>query len=80
MAAGKNVYTFDVYEEFLDELIAGSTCLKGIMAQNTFLMTRKAVEAALAAAKEGELVPAFFITGDNLLDPNVKPFLEYYKK
>lgn len=37
-------------------------------------------EAALAAAKEGELVPAFFITGDNLLDPNVKPFLEYYKK
>ncbi len=79
-AAGKNVYTFDVYEEFLDELIAGSTCLKGIMAQNTFLMTRKAVEAALAAAKEGELVPTFYITSDNLLDPNVMPFIEYYKK
>ena len=79
-AAGKNVYTFDVYEEFLDELIAGSTCLKGIMAQNTFLMARKAVEAALAAAKEGELVPTFYITSDNLLDPNVMPFIEYYKK
>ena len=79
-SAGKNVYTFDVYEEFLDELIAGSTCLKGIMAQNTFVMARKAVEAAVTGAKEGELVPAFYITGDNLDAAEVQPFLEYYKK
>ena len=79
-AAGKNVYTFDVYEEFLDELIAGSTCLKGIMAQNTFEMARKAVEAAVADSKEKEAVPAFYITSDNLTDPSVQPFLDFYKK
>ena len=40
-AAGKRVYTFDAYGDFLDELIAGSPCLRGVMAQNTFGMTRK---------------------------------------
>ena len=79
-AAGKRVYTFDVYGEFLDELIAGSVCLQGIMAQNTFGMTRKAVEAALANAKQGEMVPTFYITEYNLDDDNVKPFLDFYGK
>lgn len=78
--AGKNMYTFDVYEEFLDELIEGCEHFKGIMAQNTFLMSRKAVEAVLNNASQGEMVPTFYITKDNLNDPNVIPFLEFYHK
>ena len=77
---GKDVYTFDVYGEFLDELIAGNAYFKGIMAQNTFGMTSKAVEAVMAGAKQGETVPAFFITSSNLGDDNVKPFLDFYGK
>ena len=79
-SAGKNVYTFDVYGEFLDELIAGSSFFKGVMAQNTFGMARKAVEAVVANTKQGEMVPTFYITADNLDDANVKPFLEFYEK
>ena len=74
-AKGKNVYAFDAYEEFLDELIAGNAHFKGIMAQNTFGMTRKAVDAIM-----GETVPAFFITWGNLGDDRVKPFLDFYGK
>ena len=77
---GKNVYTFDVYGEFLDELIAGNAHFKGIMAQNTFGMTRKAVDAIMAGAQQGETVPAFFITWGNLGDDRVKPFLDFYGK
>ena len=77
---GKRIYTFDVYGEFLDELIAYSPYLKGVMAQNTFSMARKAVEAVLANATQGEMVPTFYITEDNLNDPAVKPFLEFYNK
>ena len=79
-AAGKRVYTFDVYGEFLDELIAGSPCLRGVMAQNTFDMARKAVDAIIANAKQGEMVPIFYITAFNLDDENVKPFLDFYDK
>ena len=79
-AKGKNVYAFDAYEEFLDELIAGNAHFKGIMAQNTFGMTRKAVDAIMAGAQQGETVPAFFITWDNLGDDAVKPFLDFYGK
>ena len=77
---GKKVYTFDVYESFLDELIAGNLYFQGIMAQNTFAMVRKAAEAALAGVNEGEIVPPFFISKDNLSAPSVKPFLEFYGK
>ena len=77
-SAGKRVYTFDVYSEFLVELITGSPCLRGVMAQNTFGMARKAVEAVLTSARQGEMVPTFYITEDNLDDANVKPFLEFY--
>ena len=77
---GKNVYTFDVYGEFLDELIAGNAHFKGIMAQNTFGMTRKAVDAIMAGGQQGETVPAFFITWANLDDDRVKPFLDFYGK
>lgn len=76
--AGKSVYTFDVYGEFLHELFNYSTMLKGIMAQNTFEMARKAVEAVLTNAKEGEMVPTFYITRNNLKDPIVQPFLKFY--
>ena len=79
-AKGKNVYAFDAYEVFLDELIAGNAYFKGIMAQNTFGMTRKAVDAIMAGAKQGETVPAFFITWANLGDDRVKPFLDFYGK
>lgn len=77
---GKNVYTFDVYGEFLDELIAGNTHFKGIMAQNTFGMARKAVEAVLSGAAQGEMIPTPYITSSNLGDDRVKPFLDFYGK
>ena len=77
---GKNVYTFDVYGEFLDELIAGNTHFKGIMAQNTFGMARKAVEAVMTGASEGEMIPTPYITSGNLGDDSVLPFLQYYDK
>ena len=79
-AAGKRVYTFDAYGEFLDELISASPCLRGVMAQNTFGMARKAVEAVVANARQGEMVPTFYITGFNLSDPSVQPFLDFYGK
>ncbi len=76
----KNVYTFDIYGEFLDELISGSSFFKGVMVQNTFGMVEKAVEVVLSNAKEDVMVPTFFVTKDNLDDPKLKPFLEFYKK
>ena len=76
----KTIYAFDVCEEFLDELIAGSSYLKGIMAQNTFSMAKKAVEAVINNANKGEKIPTFYITKDNLDDPNVQPFLKFYGK
>ena len=79
-AEGKRVYTFDAYGEFLDELIAGSAFFKGIMAQNTFGMAKKAVEAVLANAKQGEMVPTYYISEDNLNDSDVQPFLQFYNK
>ena len=78
--AHKNIYTFDLYSEFIDELINSSSKFKGIMAQNTFLMTQKAVDAALANAKEGEMVPTFYVTADNLDDDIMKPYLAYFDK
>ena len=78
--AGKRVYTFDAYGEFLEELISSSPCLRGVMAQNTFAMASKAVEAVLANASQGQMVPTFYITGFNLEDPAVKPFLDFYGK
>ena len=79
-AKGKSVYTFDIYESFLDELIAGNPNFKGVMNQSNFEMTRKAAEAVIANTKQGEMIPTFFITKNNLNDPAVKPFLEFYNK
>jgi len=79
-AAGKRVYTFDIYGDFLDELIAGGTCLQGIMAQNTFAMARRAVDAVLADSQQGQFVPAFYITTANIASPDVLPYLLYYNK
>ena len=79
LAAGKHVYTFDVYAEFLDVLMTGSPSLKGVMAQNTFAMARKAVETVLAdSGRQGEMVPTFYITTSNLDADEVQPFLEFY--
>ena len=76
--ASKQVYTFDIYGEFLDELIDYSPMLKGIMAQNTFEMARKAVNAVITNAKQGEMIPTFYMTRSNLYDPIVQPFLKFY--
>ena len=78
--AGKQVYTFDIYGEFLDELIDYSPMLKGIMAQNTFEMARKAVDAVVTNAKQGEMVPTFFVTRSTLRDPIMQPFNKFYYK
>ena len=76
--ASKQVYTFDIYGEFLDELIDYSPVLKGIMAQNTFEMARKAVEAVVTNAKQGEMVPTFYLTRSTMRDPVAQPFLKFY--
>ena len=78
--AGKQAYTFDIYRESPKALVNYSPVLKGIMAQNTFEMARKAVEAVVTNAKQGEMVPTFYIAEDNLDDDNVKPFLDFYGK
>ena len=75
-----NVYTFDVYGEFLDELIEGKKFFKGIMAQNTFDMASKAVDAVVANSKQSETVPTTYINQYNLTDPSVQPFLAFYDK
>ncbi len=78
--AGKQVYTFDIYGEFLEEMFKSSPMPKGIMAQNTFEMARKAVEAVLTNATQGEMVPTFYITQTDLRTPVVQPFLKFYYK
>ena len=53
------------------------------MAQNTFGMTVKAVDAIMAEAKQGETVPAFYITRYNLGDDpeyeSSEPYRELYR-
>ena len=75
----KTIYTFDVYGSTLKELQAGGTYLKGILAQNTFEMGAKAVDAVLSNSKEDQWISPIYITKDNLDDPSVKPFLDFYK-
>ena len=65
---------------YLDELIAGNAHFKGIMAQNTFGMTVKAVDAIMAEAKQGETVPAFYITRYNLGDDPEYESSESYRE
>ncbi len=77
---GKNVYTFDVYGEVLDELIAGNPSLKGIMSQNTFGMAKMAVEAVLNQVEQGVMVPTFYVDEYTLGAPELQPFLKFYDK
>ena len=79
-AAKKQVYTFDIYGEFLHEMFSYNPVPKGIMAQNTFEMARKAVEAVIANAKQGEMVPTFYFTRNEQRDPVMQPFLKFYYK
>ena len=76
--ARKQVYTFDVYYEFLHEMLSYGSVPIGVMAQNTFEMARKAVEAVIANAKQGEMVPTFYFTHNELRDPALQPFLKFY--
>ena len=76
--AGKQAYTFDIYRESLKALVNYSPVLKGIMAQNTFEMARKAVEAVVTNAKQGEMVPTFYLTRSTMRDPVAQPFLKFY--
>lgn len=75
-----NVYTYDVYEQFLLDLQNPSTSsIKGIIAQNTFDMGRRAVAAIFEPVNERNIyIPTIYITSDNLYSDDVKPFLNYY--
>ncbi len=75
-----DVYTFDVYEQFLLDLKNPATSpIKGVMAQNTFEMGRKAVEAVFSTVTEKNVyIPTIYITSENLFSSEVKPFLNYY--
>ena len=77
---GVDVYTFDVYEQFLLDLKNPATSpIKGIMAQNTFEMGRQAVTAIFSTTAEKNIyIPTIYITSDNLYSSDVKPFLDYY--
>ncbi len=77
---GVDVYTFDVYEQFLLDLKNPATSpIKGIMAQNTFEMGRQAVNAVFSTTAEKNIyTPTIYITSDNLYSSEVKPFLDYY--
>jgi hypothetical protein len=48
------------------------------MAQNTFEMARKAVEAVVTNAKQGEMVPTFYLIRSTMRDPVAQPFLKFY--
>ena len=76
---GRNVYTFDVYKPFLENLQTGG-CIKGIIAQNTFEMGRQAV-LALFDNTVGRTVyiPTVYINKDNLNSAEVAPFMKYYE-
>ena len=76
--AGKQAYTFDIYRESLKALVNYSPVLKGIMAQNTFEMARKAVEAVVTNARQGEMVPTFYLTRSTMRNPVAQPFLKFY--
>lgn len=75
-----NVYTFDVYEQFLLSMKNPATsAIKGIMAQNTFEMGTKAVNAIFSNQVEKNIyINTLFITPDNLYSKEVAPFLNYY--
>lgn len=78
--SGLNVYTFDVYESFLKELLKDSSSnLKAIMAQNTFEMGHQSVKAILKGASSKNIyIPTIYITSDNIKSEEVRPFLYYY--
>ena len=78
--ARKEVYTFDVYYEFLHEMFSYRSVPAGIMVQNTFEMARKAVEAVVTNAKQGEMVPTFYFTRYDERAPVMQPFLKFYYK
>lgn len=75
-----NVYTFDVYEQFLTDLKNPESSIKGVMAQNTFEMGRQAVNAIFGSVSEKNIyIPTIYITSENLDADEVKPFFDYYK-
>lgn len=77
---GLNVYTFDVYKEFLLLLQTPAQCsIKGVVAQNTFQMGSRSVQAITEIIQDKNLfVPTIYITADNLNATEVQPFMEYY--
>lgn len=78
--SNKAVYTIDVYETFLQDLLTGGNVIKGIFAQNTFEMGKKAVEAVINNSTTDELIAPIYITKDNLTDDAVLPFLSFYQR
>ena len=75
-----NVYTFDVYEQFLTDLKTPGSSIKGVMAQNTFEMGRQAVKAIFEPVAEKNIyIPTIYITSENIDAAEVQPFFDYYK-
>ncbi len=75
---GKNVYTFDAHKVFFDSMANGG-CVKGIVAQNTFEMGRKAVLSAFEQNVAKEIfIPVIYVSADNIASAEVKPFIDYF--
>ena len=67
--AKKNVYSFDVYQSFIEEMMVANSFFKGIMAQDTETMVVKAVEAVLNHATEGEMIAPIYYTINDFVTP-----------
>ena len=59
--ANKNVYSFDLYQSFIDEMKMPNSIIKGIMVQDTDKMVGKAVEAVFNRTAKGEMIaPTYY--------------------
>ena len=65
----KNVYSFDVYQSFIDEMMVANSYFKGIMGQDTETMVLKAVEAVLNRAAKGEMIAPIYYTINDFVTP-----------
>ena len=67
--ANKNVYTFDLYQSFIDEMTMPNSIFKGVMAQDTETMVVKAVEAVYNRTAKGEMIAPTYYTASDFVTP-----------
>ena len=74
----KQIYAFDVYKSLLVNIKNGGN-VRAILAQNGFVMGKKAVDCIFSAPSDKEVfVPAITISSATIASPEVKPFLDFF--